>query len=50
MTDAWLMEADCIHGNTWYECVLCEEDQYDPDLYAAALDALPLTDPDFDWP
>ena len=24
MTDAWLMEADCIHGNTWFECPDCE--------------------------
>lgn len=26
MTDAWLMEADCIHGVVWYECLLCEQD------------------------
>lgn len=24
MTDASLMEADCIHGNIWYECDQCE--------------------------
>jgi hypothetical protein len=30
MTDGWLMEADCIHGNTWYECTECVADYYDP--------------------
>lgn len=25
MTDANLMDADCIHGNTWWECPTCEE-------------------------
>lgn len=24
MTDANLMDADCIHGNTWWECDICE--------------------------
>jgi len=24
MTPSWLMEADCIHGNTWYECEECD--------------------------
>ena len=23
MTDANLMEANCIHGNVWYECNTC---------------------------
>jgi len=23
MTDAYLMDADCIHGNVWYECPEC---------------------------
>lgn len=23
MTDASLMDADCIHGNTWWECQTC---------------------------
>lgn len=23
MTDAWLMEADCIHGVAWYDCREC---------------------------
>lgn len=26
MTDAYLMEADCIHGTTWYECKTCEKE------------------------
>ena len=26
MTDAHLMDADCIHGNTWWECVECWAD------------------------
>jgi len=26
MTDANLMEADCIHGVVWYECKQCEEE------------------------
>lgn len=44
MTDARLMDADCIHGVTWYECEECEytdpmhpedfyngdEEKYDP--------------------
>lgn len=25
MTDAYLMDADCIHGNTWFECTKCDE-------------------------
>ena len=25
MTDAYLMDADCIHGKTWWECDECEE-------------------------
>ena len=24
MTDANLMDADCIHGIVWYECRVCE--------------------------
>lgn len=24
MTDAYLMDADCIHGVPWYECDECE--------------------------
>jgi hypothetical protein len=23
MTDAWLMEADCVHGMPWYDCEQC---------------------------
>jgi hypothetical protein len=26
MTDANLMDADCIHGVVWYECKQCEEE------------------------
>lgn len=25
MTDAWLMDADCIHGIAWYECDECSQ-------------------------
>lgn len=25
MTDAALMDAECIHGKVWYECSECEE-------------------------
>lgn len=24
MTDANLMDADCVHGNTWWECPECD--------------------------
>jgi hypothetical protein len=24
MTDSHLMDADCVHGNVWYECPLCD--------------------------
>lgn len=24
MTDANLMDADCLHGNVWYECEICD--------------------------
>jgi hypothetical protein len=24
MTDAWLMDAGCVHGRTWWECPECE--------------------------
>lgn len=30
MTDAWLMEADCIHGIVWYECAECAKDDPRP--------------------
>lgn len=26
MTDGPLMDADCIHGNPWYECEICWEE------------------------
>lgn len=26
MTDAWLMEAHCIHGVAWYECQACGDE------------------------
>jgi hypothetical protein len=26
MTDANLMDANCIHGEVWYECKKCEAD------------------------
>lgn len=26
MTDANLMDADCLHGVVWYECKQCEEE------------------------
>jgi hypothetical protein len=26
MTDADLMDAECIHGNTWWECPTCGEE------------------------
>lgn len=26
MTDANLMDADCIHGNVWYDCTVCKQD------------------------
>lgn len=26
MTDADLVDADCIHGNTWWECPDCAKD------------------------
>ena len=29
MTDGYLMDADCIHGNAWYDCPECWAD--DPD-------------------
>jgi hypothetical protein len=25
MTDAWLMEAECIHGVVWYDCEECPQ-------------------------
>lgn len=25
MTDAYLMEADCIHGLVWFECKECSQ-------------------------
>lgn len=25
MTDAWLMEADCVHGIAWYDCDQCAQ-------------------------
>jgi len=30
MTDAALMDADCIHGGVWFECTECAaQDQYE---------------------
>lgn len=29
MTDAKLMDADCIHGVAWYECKVCEREMND---------------------
>ena len=26
MTDANLMDADCIHGNVWWECPICDNE------------------------
>lgn len=26
MTDAHLMDADCVHGRTWWECEVCASD------------------------
>jgi hypothetical protein len=26
MTDSFLMDADCIHGNVWFECDECTKD------------------------
>lgn len=34
MTDANLMDAKCIHGNTWWECTDCEQ-----------LDVAPVVEP-----
>jgi len=25
VTDAWLMEADCVHGLTWFDCDTCAQ-------------------------
>lgn len=25
MTDGHLMDAECIHGNVWFECEVCDE-------------------------
>lgn len=36
MTEAWLMEADCIHGVTWYECDACERELRDLGAEAAS--------------
>ena len=41
MTDGRLMDADCVHGVTWYECAECER----ADLQAAMPD--PGEDPLF---
>lgn len=30
MTDASLMEADCIHGVVWYDCTECKYDDLPP--------------------
>lgn len=29
MTDSHLMDADCVHGVVWYECIDCEADDLD---------------------
>lgn len=28
MTDGWLMDAECIHGNNWYDCDECDLDSH----------------------
>lgn len=25
MTDAWLMDANCVHGTVWWECDECSQ-------------------------
>lgn len=37
MTDAYLMDADCIHGIVWYDCRECEPTE--EELLKAALNA-----------
>lgn len=27
MTDAYLMDAECIHGNVWYDCIECDKEE-----------------------
>lgn len=27
MTDAWLMDAECVHGVVWYECEDCPQQE-----------------------
>lgn len=43
MTDANLMEADCIHGVTWYDCPECANlglgDEWDEAAFVAVLPA-----------
>lgn len=29
MTDAHLMDADCIHGYVWWGCQICEDEAQD---------------------
>ena len=36
MTDANLMDADCVHGQVWYECSQCQADQPKPLTYSQA--------------
>lgn len=31
MTDAALMDADCVHGVPWYECDQCPQPEPDDD-------------------
>ena len=39
MTDGYLMDADCIHGNAWYECDECMADDPDSPMPKAKFDA-----------
>jgi hypothetical protein len=46
MTDANLMDADCIHGVTWWECDQCEQPAEPPPIAAemAQYDEMRRTD------
>lgn len=46
MTDLSLMEADCTHGRTWYDCPECDELMAD-DL--ARVNAPQVVESDGDW-
>ncbi len=36
MTDGWLMDADCIHGEVWFECGRCCAPEHPSEPLAAA--------------